>query len=492
MSYLKHLAVAAAGVVLVQSSGPLHTATAFALVGYAATAHLIPQLGASFMRVGLLGRDMSKMPPVQPIPESMGVVPAVTYMILLVLIIPFVFFKYLMSFSSLSNDGDVSALYNLQYLLVEHNHLFPHNKLAEFLSGALCLLSTILLGFFDDLFDIRWRHKFFLPAIASLPLLIVYYVDFSVTSIVVPRFVTSTASGEFLVEQLGRFFYWANSLVTKVTGLKFTTLTNYEVSSSAPPKLLDLGIFYYAYMSALSIFAPNSINILAGINGLEVGQSIVLGVIFLVNDMCYLMSLSVSQAAYDSHVLSAIFIIPFLGVSLALFQFNRYPAKVFVGDTYCYFSGMVFAIVGILGHFSKTLLIFMAPQIVNFVYSVPQLFNIVPCPRHRLPRFNKDDGLLYPSLGELSENYKIGAFLLEALSFFKLIKVERNDKGRIVRFSNMTIINLTLVHFGPMREDKLCFLILFIQLGIGLSMLVIRHTVGPWVFGYDNLSWGAK
>jgi UDP-N-acetylglucosamine--dolichyl-phosphate N-acetylglucosaminephosphotransferase len=56
-----------------------------------------------------------------------------------------------------------------------------------------------------------------------------------------------------------------------------------------------------------------------------------------------------------------------------------------VGDTYCYFAGMTFAVVGILGHFSKTLLLFFIPQILNFLYSTPQLFKLVPCPRHRLP-----------------------------------------------------------------------------------------------------------
>lgn len=492
MAFVQLTAVVLA-LALLRVNSPLHTALAFGLLGYVITTYLIPRLGASFIKVGLKGRDLSKAPPVDFIPESMGVVLAVTYMVLLVLIVPFVFFKYLVSFLSMSNDDELSHLFTEQYRSIENNHMFPHNKLAEFLSGALCLLSTILLGFFDDLFDIRWRHKFFLPAVASLPLLIVYYVDFSVTSVVVPSFITRHPHGERFVEYLSSFFTVANDLVTYITNLKFTTLTNeYSVASSSAPKLLDLGIFYYAYMSALSIFAPNSINILAGINGLEVGQSIILGVIFLINDMCYLLTSTISQAAFDSHMLSAIFIIPFLGVSLGLFQYNFYPARVFVGDTYCYFSGMVFAVVGILGHFSKTLLLFLVPQIVNFLYSVPQLFNILPCPRHRLPKYNVDDNLMYPSFGEIKDGYKLGKILLSVFAFFRLILVQRDDQGRITKFSNLTIINLTLVWLGPMREDTLCIVILVGQLLIGLLMIVTRHTVGPWLFGYDNLSWGAK
>ena len=53
---------------------------------------------------------------------------------------------------------------------------------------------------------------------------------------------------------------------------------------------------------------------------------------------------------------------------------------------------------GILGHYSETLVLFFLPQIANFLYSAPQLFKLVPCPRHRLPRLEVETGLLYPSL----------------------------------------------------------------------------------------------
>lgn len=479
---------------IIAPNKPLQTLLAFSILGYLITVSLIPKLMASFMKIGLKGKDLSKPPPVTEIAESMGIVSSVTYLFLMFGLIPFIFFKYLVTFTALSNDSVISDNYTDQYSSLSNNKLFPHNKLSEYLSAVLCLQSTVLLGLFDDLFDIRWRHKFFLPAVASLPLLIVYYVDFSVTSIVVPKFVTDLLpGGDLLLELLNQVIRLGNHLVTKITGLSFSTLPNDYEYSHDQPKLLDLGIFYYVYMSAISIFSPNSINILAGINGLEVGQSIILGIIFLINDFCYLLSPGVPQAAHDSHLFSAIFIIPFIGVSIALFQFNFFPARVFVGDTYCYFSGMVFAIVGILGHFSKTLLIFLLPQIINFVYSVPQIFGLVPCPRHRLPKFNLSDGLMYPSFGQLKKLTPVSKAMLLVLEKFKLIKLTRDEKtNQIVAFSNMTIINLTLVWFGPLREDHLCVLIMTLQLLIGVSMIVVRHTVGPWLFGFDNLTWGVK
>ena len=66
--------------------------------------------------------------------------------------------------------------------------------------------------------------------------------------------------------------------------------------------------------------------------------------------------------------------------------YYRYPARAFPGDTLCYVTGMAFAVVGIQAHYSKTLLLFFLPQIFNFVLSCPQLFGLVPCPRHRVPR----------------------------------------------------------------------------------------------------------
>ncbi len=75
----------------------------------------------------------------------------------------------------------------------------------------------------------------------------------------------------------------------------------------------------------------------------------------------------------EQNIFSLAIILPFIFTSFALFIFNKYPSKCFIGDTYCYFAGMTFACAGILGHFSKTLLLFFIPQILNFLISLPQV-----------------------------------------------------------------------------------------------------------------------
>lgn len=62
-------------------------------------------------------------------------------------------------------------------------------QLVELISALLSICCMILLGFADDVLNLRWRHKLLLPTIATLPLLMVYYVNFNRTTVVLPIFV---------------------------------------------------------------------------------------------------------------------------------------------------------------------------------------------------------------------------------------------------------------------------------------------------------------
>ena len=77
----------------------------------------------------------------------------------------------------------------------------------------------------------KWRHKIVIPTVATLPLLMVYYIGEGPTTVILPNFVVGMVG-------FGQ---------------------------------IHLGIFYYFYIAMLSIFCTNAINILAGINGIEAG-----------------------------------------------------------------------------------------------------------------------------------------------------------------------------------------------------------------------------
>ncbi|KAK7846684.1 udp-n-acetylglucosamine--dolichyl-phosphate n-acetylglucosaminephosphotransferase [Quercus suber] len=112
-------------------------------------------------------------------------------------------------------------------------------------------------------------------------------------------------------------------------------------------------------------------------------------------------------------------------------------------DTYTYFAGMTMAVVGILGHFSETLLVFFAPQVLNFLLSLPQLSGLVPCPRHRLPRFDPKTGLLTGT----------------------------NDG---------TLVNFTLRLLGRKSEKSLCIVLLVFQAIACCLCFALRYFLTGW------------
>jgi UDP-N-acetylmuramyl pentapeptide phosphotransferase/UDP-N-acetylglucosamine-1-phosphate transferase len=55
-----------------------------------------------------------------------------------------------------------------------HPHLSFSAQLLSYNAALLAICFMLLLGFADDVLDLRWRFKLVLPAVASLPLLCSY------------------------------------------------------------------------------------------------------------------------------------------------------------------------------------------------------------------------------------------------------------------------------------------------------------------------------
>ncbi|XP_076780980.1 UDP-N-acetylglucosamine--dolichyl-phosphate N-acetylglucosaminephosphotransferase isoform X1 [Arvicanthis niloticus] len=383
------------------------------LLGFVATVTLIPAFRSHFIAARLCGQDLNKLSREQ-IPESQGVICGAVFLIILFCFIPFPF---------------------LNCFVEEQCKAFPHHEFVALIGALLAICCMIFLGFADDVLNLRWRHKLLLPTAASLPLLMVYFTNFGNTTIVVPK-----------------PFRW-------VLGLH-----------------LDLGILYYVYMGLLAVFCTNAINILAGINGLEAGQSLVISASIIVFNLVEL------EGDYrDDHVFSLYFMMPFFFTTLGLLYHNWYPSQVFVGDTFCYFAGMTFAVVGILGHFSKTMLLFFMPQVFNFLYSLPQLFHIIPCPRHRIPRLNTKTGKLEMSYSKFKTNSLsfLGTFILKVAESLRLVTVHRGESedGAFTECNNMTLINLLLKVLGPTHERTLTLLLLLLQVLSSAVTFSIRYQL---------------
>uniref|UniRef100_A0A023FTU9 UDP-N-acetylglucosamine--dolichyl-phosphate N-acetylglucosaminephosphotransferase n=1 Tax=Amblyomma parvum TaxID=251391 RepID=A0A023FTU9_AMBPA len=179
---------------------------------------------------------------------------------------------------------------------------------------------------------------------------------------------------------------------------------------------------------------------------------------------------------------------PFLMTTLGLLRYNWYPSQVFVGDTFCYFAGMTFAVVGILGHFSKTMLLFFLPQVFNFLYSVPQLFHLVPCPRHRLPRYCVEDDKMEAStvrfrVSSLGALGRLVLHLYRTLGVVQCKPVHREGSDE-VECSNFTLINLVLVWGGKRHEQSLTTVLLAIQVASSVVAFGIRYGLARLFYDF--------
>ncbi|KAM9299167.1 UDP-N-acetylglucosamine--dolichyl-phosphate N-acetylglucosaminephosphotransferase [Gastrophryne carolinensis] len=390
---------------------PLLVNLAGSVLGGVATALLIPAFKQHFITARLYGIDLNKTSK-EPIPESQGVISGAVFLLILFFFIPVPF---------------------MSCFIEERCKEFPHHEFVALIGSLLAICCMIFLGFADDVLNLRWRHKLLLPTAASLPLLMVYFITFGNTTILVPK------------------------------PLRF--LLGLHV---------DLGVLYYVYMGMLAVFCTNAINILAGINGLEAGQSLIIaGSIILFN------ILELNGVCHDDHLFSLYFIIPFFFTTLGLLYHNWYPSKVFVGDTFCYFAGMTFAVVGIVGHFSKTMLLFFIPQVLNFLYSLPQLLHIIPCPRHRLPRLDHDTGRLTMSYSRFKTRdlSKLGNLVVKVTEALHVVDVRRQKGEEFMEINNMTLINFVLKLIGPANEETLTILLLIIQVLGSCCAFLIRYQL---------------
>lgn len=405
---------------------------ALSLLGFVATTSIIKALGETFVKANLKGIDLNKtttkrdasgvlVRPVEGIPIPESQGTVSAAVFILVL-------SVFIPFAFAAHDLD----------------RFPHADMAEYLAAVLTITFASFMGFADDVLDLRWRYKIPLPFLATLPMLVVYHANGKETGVMIPNQLRGLLGDSF-----------------------------------------DLGVLFYIFLLLLAVFSTHAINIYAGVNGLEVGQSVIIAASVLILNVTQLHRIPEQFKEYrGDHAQSLFIILPFISVSVALLRLNWWPAKVFVGDTYCYFAGMTFAVVSIVGHFSKTMVLFLLPQIVNFLYSCPQLVKAIPCPRHRMPAFQMADGTVANSYAEFKpdELKPLGKIVFVVLRNLKLAHVRPGPTEGSIQMSNLTLINFVLYVFGPCREDALCRRLLALQLTSSLVCFATRFGLASYAF----------
>lgn len=184
--------------------------------------------------------------------------------------------------------------------------LFTEELKYIYVLASLCaVIIAGFVGIVDDLLEIKWRTKVLSPLIASLPLAVVRAGDYSMH-------------------------------VPLVGGV-------------------DFGLAYPIILVPLAITgAANAINMLAAYNGTEAGGTLIVGTTILAASLIY------------SRPEAGIIIAPMVGGCLAFLIFNRYPSKIFPGDSGTFPMGAAIASAAIVGNLELIGVIAMLPYFLHF------------------------------------------------------------------------------------------------------------------------------
>lgn len=184
-------------------------------------------------------------------------------------------------------------------VLVALNHISKIDLLNVSLSAAL---GAAFVGMMDDLFDLRQRHKAFLPFVIALPF--------------------ASAADQHLV-------------IPHVAEINFG------------PWMIVVAAFAVTC-------AANAANMLEGFNGLGTGLGIIMSLTLVILCMIH------------DRMDGVYLLVPLLGALIAFLYFNKYPARIFPGDTMMLFMGATIAVAGILSNIQVQTAFIFLPMIVEF------------------------------------------------------------------------------------------------------------------------------
>ena len=182
---------------------------------------------------------------------------------------------------------------------------------------------------------------------------------------------------------------------------------------------VEFGIFYPLILIPLGVAgAATTYNFLAGFNGLEAGQGILI----------------ISFLSYVSYVSGSSWL-AIVGMCMVFalgvfFVFNKFPAKIFPGDILTYSVGALIAIMAILGNYEKIAVIAFVPYILEtglkvrgklnkYSFGVPDKEGNLKLPYEKIYSLNHWAILILNKFGSASEKkvtYVI--YLIQVLFIF--------------------------------------------------------------------------
>lgn len=136
----------------------------------------------------------------------------------------------------------------------------------------------------------------------------------------------------------------------------------------------DLGLFYIPLMSLLVIFIVNSSNLQDGLDGLLSTVNTVSGSAWSMIALLMMLGCAGASAEASSYGTIGVFALSMTGACVAFLRFNRYPAKIFMGDTGSMFIGGANVAVAMLTRQPFLLLFMFAMPVVSSLSVIIQRY----------------------------------------------------------------------------------------------------------------------
>ena len=122
----------------------------------------------------------------------------------------------------------------------------------------------------------------------------------------------------------------------------------------------------------------------------------------------------------------------------------------------------------------------------------PCLLTTEPCSGSPARRFDAETGLLHPSTASFKEHAptRLAVLVLRVLAALRLVRLTEDPRtGAITETTNLTILNVFLLRFGPRREDGLVKVLIASQVRLPTPF---RPSVFAGVGSCDSRSLGAS
>lgn len=222
---------------------------------------------------------------------------------------------------------------------------------------------VVLMGFLSGIFLFIWVRVFLYGTAENLIELLAAVATILMITVIgifddLGRLIKTTVSKDRFgnVKRIG-LKQWHKPLFTLPAAIPLMAVMAGDSTIVLPVfGAIDVGILFPLLLVPIGVVgASNAINMLAGLNGLEAGMSIVL-----------LGSMGI-YAFLNNQIAAAAIALIMVAALLAFLKFNWYPAKIIPGDSLPYCIGAAVAAVAVIGNMERFAVIAFAPWFIELI-----------------------------------------------------------------------------------------------------------------------------